>query len=633
MLQKLRDQTQSLAFKVLVGAIIFVLAIFGFGAFNLFIDTDPSIASVNGEDITQRMLLQETDRERRRLAGQFGENFNPDMIDPVLLQNSVISQLISRMLLAQAAEDLGIGASDKQVNEIVVQNPNFRIDGRFEESAYRRVVTMLGYSPSDFLALTGEMIGVDQLRSGIVDSAFNTDWELRHHARLLSQRRDIAYLEFNEEAFAETIEISEDDIALRYEENLLDFMTEESLDLAYVELTLDDLLFDDSIEMTEDDLIAAYESDKAAAVLSEQRDSRHILIAVDDDRSEDAAMAAIAELQSRLEGGEDFAELAREFSEDPGSASQGGELGAVGEGLFAPEFEAALWALEEGQLSEPVRTEFGIHLIQLNRVIANEFPSFEESRAQIETRIRRDQAIQLFVDRVRELDNIAFEQPDTLDGIADQLGLEIQTVGGISRSTGSGIFGNELLRQSVFTDEVLEQGYNSPAVEYLDNRAVVSRVVARHEPQAIALEEVAEQIREEIFTERARIEIETAQAAALARVEAGESVVEVAADAGLVWQTHELVRRNQPGLPPEVLSTAFNLPRPAENDKRVGSAEAVDGSRFVVTLTRVEDGDVSTMTETEIDGMRQFLASRASNLDFDGYFSALEQNASIERPN
>ena len=632
MLQKLRDQTQSLFFKVLVGAIIFVLAIFGFGAFNLFLTTDPTIASVNGEDITQNLVAMEVERERRRLAAQYGENFDPNMIDPLMLQNSVINQLISRILLAQTAEDLGIGASDKQINRVVVENPTFQIDGRFEEPAYRRVVGMLGYSPAEFLELTGRLIGIEQLRRGITDSSFNTDWELRRHAGLLSQRRDIAYLAFTEDAFAESVLVDDEDVALRYEENLLDYMTEESVDLQYVELTLEGLGEDASIELTEEDLIAAYETEKTATVLGEQRDSRHILLQVNDDRALEDALLEIASLKARIDAGEDFGGLAESHSEDPGSAPQGGELGPVTRGLFAPEFEDALWALQPGQLSGPVQTEFGVHLIQLNEVIVTEFPSFEEMSPQIESRLRRDEAARLFVERIRELDNLAFEQPDTLNGISDQLGLEIRSVSGITRSEGSGIFGNVTLRQSVFTDEVLEQGYNSPAVEYLENRAVVARVMGRHEPETIPQADVADDIRAEIVAERARLEVEQAHASSLERVESGEGVADVADEYGLAWQTRELVRRNEAGIPAEVLSATFNLPRPVAGEKRVGSARGAGGDRYVVTLTRVEDGDVSTMTETEIEGMRQFLAGRGSNLDFEGYYEALQQDASIQRP-
>ncbi|MFV2089541.1 MAG: SurA N-terminal domain-containing protein, partial [Pseudomonadales bacterium] len=237
MLQKLRDQTQGTGFRVLVGVIIFVLAIFGFGAFNLFLTTDPTVASVNGDDITESMLVLESERERRRMAAQYGENFDPALLDPLALQNKVINQLIARKLLIQEVDDLGLGASDKQINAILIANPIFQIDGRFEESTYRRMVSLLGYSPQEFLNFTGELIALDQLRGGIIETAFNTEWELRQHARILNQRRDIAYLAFTQQEFADAIEIEEDEIALRYEENQLDFMTEESVDVAFVELT------------------------------------------------------------------------------------------------------------------------------------------------------------------------------------------------------------------------------------------------------------------------------------------------------------------------------------------------------------------------------------------------------------
>lgn len=631
MLQKLRDQTQSLLFKVLVGAIIFVLAIFGFGAFNLFLSTDPSVASVNGEDITQAELNVETERERRRLAAQFGENFDPNMIDPVMLQNSVINQLIGRMLLSQAADDLGVGASDKQIHEIVISNPNFLIDGQFEENTYRRVVNMLGYTPREFLALTGELIGVEQLRNAVIESAFGTEWELREQARILSQRRDIAFLTFDEASFLDSVEVSDDDVHVRYEENLLDYMTEESVDVAYVELTLDALINDPSIEVSEEDVIAGYEREKAASLGDEQRDSRHILLQITDERSAEEAVTELKALRARIEAGESFSDLAREYSEDPGSKAAGGDLGPVSKGLFAPEFEQALWALEVGELSDPVQTDFGVHLIQLKEIIPTEFPPLEEMRAEIETGLRRAEAERLFIDRVRELDNLAFEQPEDLEGISAALGLEIQHAEAITRTSGSGIFGNVTLRESVFTPEVLDQGFNSPAIEYLENRAVVARVTAQYEPETIPFETVEADIRAEIAGEQARLALESAHADALARIQTGENVSAVANDLGLSWQTRELARRNEPGVPPEVLSEAFSMTRPVDG-KQVGSAQGADGARYVIAMTRVEDGDLSTMTETEIQGMRQFLANRAQSMDFDGYYQALEQDASIDRP-
>ena len=633
MLQKLRDQTQSLVFKVLVGIIIFVLAIFGFGAFNLFITTDPAIASVNGDDITQTMLATEAERERRRMAAQFGADFDPNLIDPLRLQNVVLDQLIGRMLLQQATADLGIGASQKQIASSIRTNPIFHIDNKFEETNYRRVVQYMGYDPKSFLEVTEEQIALQQLRSGIIDSAFLTDWELRQHARILNQRRDLAYLAFTQDAFAGQIEVNDEAIALRYEENQLQYLTEENVDITYVELLSSDLINDPAVVVTEEDIRDTYETDKAAAPDEEQRNSRHILLQIGDLRSAVDAQAELMILRDRIEAGESFAELAQEHSEDIVSAAAGGELGAVAAGVFDADYDSVLFALNEGEVSQPVQTELGYHLIKLESIEITKYPTFDELRAEIEDRLRRLQASQLFTDRIRELDNLAFEQPESLSGISEALGLEIKNAQGISRTTGSGIFGNVQLREAMFSDEVLLNGYNSAAVEYIENRAVVARVGNRHEPEPIPLEEVSEEIKSVIVAELARAEIDVAHTAALARIKAGESVAEVADDHGLQWQTVELARRTQPGVPREVLQTAFSLERPADEvAKVVGEASSVTGEKYVVTVTRVEDGDVSTMAESEINTVRRLLSNRVSNVDFEGFYRTLENDASISRP-
>ena len=189
-----------------------------------------------------------------------------------------------------------------------------------------------------------------------------------------------------------------------------------------------------------------------------------------------------------------------------------------------PEFERVLWSLGEQELSEPVRTEFGYHLIRLDEITIDVYPEFEQLRAEIENRLRREQAEILFQDRLRELDGLAFEQPDSLSGLVDALGLELQTAQAVTRDTGTGIFGNVDLREAVFSDDVLLNGFNSAATEYVENRAVVARVATRHESSVMPLERVTDSIRAQIVAERARTEIQAAHAAALARIQAGESV-------------------------------------------------------------------------------------------------------------
>jgi len=632
MLQKMRDQTQSVAFKVLVGIIVFVLAIFGFGTFNLFSTGDPAIASVNGDDITQNMLVNAAERERRRIAAQLGGEFNAELIDPVRLQSAVLDQLIGRTLLGQAAENLHVGVSRAQVDAAVVRNPSFQIDGVFSQDAYVAAVRSLGYTPQAFLDEMEEMLALEQMREGISDTAFLTERELGEQARLLNQRRDLAYLSFTPVAFADQVEVSDEEVALRYQENQLDYMTDERLDLAYVSLSWENLIDDPAIDVSEDEIVSAYEADRALAPASEERRSSHILLQLNEDRTEEQAMSELAALRARIEAGESFPDIARESSEDPGSASSGGDLGYVGRGVFDPAFESALFDLAPGEVSEPVRSSFGYHLIRLEDVRNTEYPALEAQRGEIELRLKRAEAEALFVERVRELDNLAFENPNGLQAISDQLGLETHTVDGVTRSQGEGLFTHEALRDAAFSEEVLESGFNSAAVEYAPASAAVVRLLKRHQPEPVPLAEVADSIRAEIVNERARVLAADAQTAAMARLEAGESVAEVADTYGLEWQKVELVRRNSTDVPREVLQAGFALRRPPEGGKSVGETALQSGGQALITVTRVQDGDVTTLSEAEISGVREFLADRISRTDFEGFYQTLEANAAIKRP-
>lgn len=632
MLQKLRDQTQSFGFKVLAGVMIFVLAVFGFGAFNLFVNSDPEVASVNGEEITQTELLVAMEREEGRIAAQFGEGFDPSLIDRARLQAAVLEQLIARQLLGQAVDELGFGMSQARVDEAVTANPAFQVDGRFDADLYKRRVRQLRYTPQQFLRETGALMALEQLRRGVTETAFLTDWEVRQNARLLSQKRDVAYLEFTEEAFLPLVEVSDEEVATRYAENERDYRTEETLDVDYLELSAEGLLNDESISVSETAIEETYAADSAEALSGDRRQARHILLQVNEARSAEQAEASLNALRQRIANGEDFAVLAEELSEDPGSAALGGDLGMVAKGIFDPEFERALWELEVGEVSQPVKTDFGYHLIRLDAVDVRELPPLSEQREAIELRLRRNQAEQLFSERLREFDNLAFEQPDSLEGIAAALALEPRSVTGVSRSRGDGVFANATLRDAVFTSDVLEKGYNTPAVGLTDNRAVVARVKTRYQPEPIPLDEVREDIRAQIASERAQAALLEAQQDALARVRAGESVSTVANDYKLDWRTFELISRSSPDAPRAVLAAAFSLPRPRDREKSVGEALLDDGSVAVVTVTRVVEGDVAVMAEREIESMRGFLGNRVASLDFAGLTGTLESEASISTP-
>ena len=357
MLQDLRDRTQGTGFKILVGVIIFVLAVFGFGGFNLFGGAETTIASVNGEPISQQAVISEAERERRRMLADMGENFDPAAIDPAQLQGRVIERLISKELLHQSAQELGLAAAPTSIRTAVNDNENFQVDGQFDEQLFTNVVQNMGFTPATFVQDLETLLPLEQLQNGITQTAVVPDWELDQTTAFLSQRRDLAYLSFEPTAFIDGVEVSDADVETYYQENQSQFMTEENLSLEYVELGWDQLTDDESINFTEQNLQEQYDQEKLAADETELRDSSHILIQVGVERDESQALELTNEILQKLQAGEVFAELAESYSEDPGSAKQGGSLGSMQRGTFVSEFEEALWALESaGEVSAPVKT-------------------------------------------------------------------------------------------------------------------------------------------------------------------------------------------------------------------------------------------------------------------------------------
>lgn len=632
MLQKMRNQTESLAFKIVVGILIVVLAVFGFGAIDLFSNNDPDMAEVNGEALTQGMVGVQVERERRRIAAQMGEEFDPATLDPVQMQESVLEQMIARELMAQAARDLGLTASDDAVARTIRTNPNFAIDGRFEEGRYRMVTQALGYSPQEFLAETRELLTLEQLQSGIGRTAFSTEADLTSLARLLGQRRDLAWLSFDSEKFATQVSVSDAEVETRYQENLADYQTPERLDVEYVTLRSAALVQDPSITVTEDAIVAAYETDRANAPTGEERSSRHILLTLKDDRDEQAAIKALSDVARRVAAGESFQEIAKAMSEDPGSAPSGGDLGFAGRGVFDPAFEAALFAIEQpGNLSPPTVTPFGVHLIQLEAVRAIEYPSLDAERPGIEARLRQEQADALFDERKRELDNLAFERPDDLNSIAEELGLPREQLADVTREAGEGVFAQPEIRDALFVGDVLDKGFNTAVLEPEPGVAVVARVTNRHEPAQIPLTDIAETLKTTMVNEAAQALAEEARETAETRLREGDSVTDVALAYGLEWQRSEAARRGQAGVPPAVLEVAFRLDRPAEGTKSIGTATLESGASALVTVTRVQDGSLDALTGTERDNLRRLAEERSARVDFGGFYATLEQDANIER--
>jgi len=634
MLQKMREKAQGTAAKILVGVIIFVLALFGFGAFEAFRTQEPPAATVNGEEISQDALALETERQRQRILGQLGEDAPPEALDPGLLQASVLEGLVNRTLLLQAADDLQLGVSQAQVDRLILTTPQFQTDGRFDADLYQRLIAQNGHNPVSYRRELATSIVLLQLNAAISETGTVTALERRQLASLLSQRRDLAFATFDPKDLADDVRVEDAEATEYYGARLDEFVTEETVDVEYVKLALADLVEDAASEVSEEDVAALYESDRAAFAPQERRHAAHILLETGEGtdgmtRTVAEAEAELRAIKERVQAGESFAEIATAVSEDRGSAAGGGDLGFAGKGVYAPEFESALWALSPGEISDPVRTDFGVHLIQLLAVREDAYPELAEVHDELALRLRKQRAEETFSEQVRELDRLAFESPDGLAALAQTLGLEVETADGVTRDSGSGPFERARVREAAFTEDVLERGLNSPAIEE-DGTAVVLRVGTHHPAAQLPFDEVADIVRARLIEEKSRALARSRAEDVQGRLLAGEPVAAVTDD-DIAWKVVEDARRQIPDVPPAVLHEAFRLPRPAAEGRSVGIAELPDRAAAVVVVTRVSEGDYSMLSESERRTLDEQLVRRAGNRDLSSLFETVRDDASIKR--
>lgn len=622
MLQHIRDNSQGWIAKTIVGVIVVLMALTGFDAIMKSANHSKDAAEVNGDTISLDELNRSVDQQRRQLVQQLGGRFDPAMLDDKRLREGALKALIERKLMLHAAKDAGFSFSQRSVDQLILQTPEFQQDGKFSAERFDQVVRQMGYSRLQFRELLEQEMLMGQLRAGVAGSGFVTDAEVRAFAALEQQTRDFASLTVK--ASPQQVQIGDEQLKAYYEQHAGEFMTPEQVVVEYIELKKEG--FFDQVKVSEDDIKAQYE--KEIANLGEQRKASHILLE-GGKLSDEQAKAKLEELRQRLAKGEDFAKLAKEFSNDPGSAAQGGDLGFAGKGVYDPAFEKALFELKVGEVSAPVKSQFGWHLIRLDQVQAAKVPTLDSLRAQIERDLKAQQVEQLFVEKTKELESAAFEAAD-LAQPAQDLGLEVKQSKPFGREGGEGIAANRQVVQTAFSAEVLTEGGNSGAVELDPDTVVVLRVKEHHKPEQQSLAELADSLRERLRKEQAGKQAMERGQALLADLRAGKTPVSQA-QAGEAWKVVEAAKRNQENLDPQVLQAVFRMPRPAAADKPSFSGLSLgNGDYLLLRLDGVSNSEAK-LSDEELAMFRRFLVSRSGQQDFQAFRHQLEAEAKVKR--
>jgi len=627
MLQRIHDAFGKWVVVLILGLIAFTFIFWGVG--NDFVGgTARFAAKVNGREIP----LQEFDRALQQRQNQYQQIYRSELPEDVRreLRRAVVEDLVRDEALKQRVDEQGYRASDEQVIQSIRDIAAFQVAGEFNNAVYEGQLQNAGFTPAAFEALQRQSLEVSDLQSGIVDSTFLTPAEFRRYIELYNQRRELAYAMFEADAFGASVTVDDAAIAARYENSQVSYQTTESVDLEYIELALADVAA--NVEVTDEELRAAYDAERERFEIAEERHARHILIEVAEGQ-EEAARAAAEAVVARLRAGEDFAAVAAEVSADAGTKADGGDLGFMGRGTLVGPFEDALFALQVGEISAPVRTDFGFHVIRLDEIRAGEIQPFEAVREQLAEETRTREAEDEFYERANTLGDAAFDAFDELTSVATATGLPVKSLMGFPRSGDSSIFENSApVVQAAFGDEIVDSGRNSELVEVEETHVLVLRVVAHHVPTTKPLDEVREQIRAELMRERAIELAEEAASAFLTEIETGADPAARAQAHGGKWNAAAWVMRTDANVPTEVLSTAFGMPKATADAPERSSVALANGGQAVVVLTGVQAGEPSTMTQDDRDQRQRQLADQAARAELTGYLGNIRESADVRIP-
>jgi len=624
MLQAIRDHAQGWIAWVIVGLIILTFALFGIDQYARG-DKVVVVAEVNGEDINANQFLTLYNRQQQRLQQQFGDLYDQVVKDEDL-RDQVLDALIESEQIRQWAADNGMVISDQQLATAIHSADVFQQDGKFSQKIYEDVLLRNGLNVARFEYEQRQFLSESQYRNLTQGSSFATASEVEQLALLQGQERNVNYLRVDQRPFLKTVSISDEEISESYQKDLAEYVEPEKVSIDYIELSQAKLA--DKIAVTDEIIEAYYAENKGQFTLPEKRQAKHILITLESDTSEGIAAVekTVAEVQAKLAAGESFEDLAKTYSKDPGSAETGGDLGTFEQGMMVPEFDEAVFTMQEGQVSEPVKTEFGYHLIKLVKIVAKKAQPLADVKDEVTKQYQMQEAERQYFDLLEQLNTIVYEQSDSLEPAAEATGLEVKTTEMFSREGGSGeLLTNSKVLNTAFSDDVLKSKLNSASIEISANNSVVIRVNNYQKSRQKGLEEVSASIKEELTRQAAIAESEKLGSELLAKINAGEAPESLMKD-GVEWNTVGWIARNAQNLLPQMVAEAFKTPKPVEGKSSWTQFQLATGDTLLLQVTDVKSEALTAEQKAPLKGA---FAELFANAELESRLVDLKANSDI----
>jgi len=622
MLQHMRDNSKGVISGILIGLLVIIFAVSGAEALFKWDAAEKKAIKVNGQAITEADIARGVQGRKQEIIARYGESVPPEYLTDEKLRQPVIDGLIQRALLAQVAEKGGFAASTSVIQRDIVSAPAFQKDGVFNQDMFLQRLRYQGFTPATYQKAVAEDKVIGQMQSAIAESAFVTPAEMKNIIGLTFQTRDLSYLVIPAEKVSNSLTINDDEIKAYYDAHPQAYTTPEQVAVDYIDLNAADLA--NAVNVTDEQVQKQFEQNTKAFVAKTERQAAHILLDGAD------AQKRAEEVKAKLVAGEDFAKLAKEYSTDQGSKDQGGDLGFSSGDAFPAEFEAALAKLKVGEISAPVKTEAGVHIIKLIAERGSQPPSYEEAKPGIIDQLKRSEAESQFAGKLEKLKDLTYNA-DKLADAAKELGLTAQNTGFFSKTGGKDLTANNAFVSAAFSPEVLEQGNASDVIELAPSRVVVLKKTERKSAQLQPLESVKDQVVVVVRAEKTQKLLAQQSKEIIATINAGKTLGDAAKDAGLELKVANNLGRNAKDISRDLLEYGFSLAMPVNGKPVVGATKTTQGDYAVVALTSVHLANDDAVPAEQ----RTMIATQLANIDggseFKSYLSHLEEVAKIKR--
>jgi peptidyl-prolyl cis-trans isomerase D len=617
MLQQIREKFTG-TFALVILALIGIPFVF-FGINYNFIGSNFA-AKVDGEEISVGYFEQQY---RSELA-QRPELANLDATQRQQLRRELLDRLVRDQLIRNYLVENGYRIGDKQLTDLIQQEREFQVDGKFDRATYVDYLAVRGREPREFEESQRQFMRESQLRLSIMGSAVVTPSEYRRYLNLAAEQRLVSLATLTEDVVGGEIEITDEQIQAFYDSNPTMFQLPESADVQYIRISREDVA--EGVQVDEERLAQYYEDEKDRYLQDEQRQARHILIQFDND--EDAARAQAEDLLMRIRAGDSFEALAGEFSKDGGTASQGGNLGVLTESQLPEALGAAIFAMEEGDLQGPVRSEFGFHVIRLDDVLERGPLPLDQVRGELLSELRDREAESLYLELERGLSDALFEMTD-MQAIAEAVGAELQTIEGFTRGGAAPFGANQAAINAIFDAPVLTGGQISEVIELDAVSAAIFRVTQYNEAMRQPLDEVRDEIEALVRSQQAESLLAERAEQILEAVDGGEDFGVAAEAAGATVSEPKLLTRQDTETDQLVLFEVFAAPKPAQDSAVTGRVRGLDGTYNVYSLEAVLPGRPESIPLEQRDAGKAQLAQDSGVGDYVAFLQSLYYEAEV----